>query len=519
MDIFWFIPLHGDGRYLGSQQGARAVDHAYMKQVAQAADALGYGGVLLPTGRSCEDSWISAASLIPVTERLKFLVALRPTTISPTVAARQAATLDRLSGGRLLVNVVAGGDSADLEADGTFLSHDERYEHAREFLHVWTRLLKGEEVTYEGKYIRVKGARQFFPAVQKPHPPLYFGGSSDAAHDLAAEQVELYLTWGEPPAEVEKKFKDVRRRAEKLGRKVKFGVRLHVIARETNEEAWAAADRLISHLDDATIAKAQANIATMDSEGQKRMAALHGGNRAKLEISPNLWAGVGLVRGGAARPWWVTAKRLPAASRSTRTSVPRPLCCRVTRTSKRPTASPSWCFRMSASRPRVRSRWRLWARSWAMRWCRPWPKCRKAEVRMSTLHNTRDAEIDKGDLFLDSEPPASTAILNPHPLWAMSIADSPFDWRPLLKGVEAVASRLLPWLVPLVLIVFWQLSSAFGWLSTRVLPAPLSVLEAAWALAHGLACLHLDGKMSTATAGEAADRVRAAFAAILAVQG
>ena len=299
MNIFWFAPLHGDGRYLGTQEGARAVDHAYLQQIAQAADTLGYGGILLPTGRSCEDPWIAAASLIPLTQRLKFLVALRPTILSPTVAARQAATLDRLSGGRLLVNIVAGGDAGDLEADGTFLSHDERYEHAREFLDIWTRLLSGETVNYEGKHLKVKGAKQLFPAVQKPYPPLYFGGSSDAAHDLAAEKVELYLTWGEPPAEVEKKFNDIRRRAAKAGRQVKFGVRLHVIPRETNEEAWAAADRLIKHLDDATIAKAQSSLSTMDSEGQKRMLALHGGSRSKLEISPNLWAGVGLVRGGA----------------------------------------------------------------------------------------------------------------------------------------------------------------------------------------------------------------------------
>jgi len=299
MNIFWFLPIHGDGRYLGTQQGARAVDHHYLKQIAQAADELGYGGVLIPTGRSCEDPWIVAASLIPVTRRLKFLVALRPTTVSPTVSARQAATFDRLSEGRLLVNVVAGGDASDLEADGSFLSHDERYEHAREFLDIWTRLLAGEEVTYEGKHLKVKGAKQLFPAVQKPHPPLYFGGSSDAAHDLAAEKVELYLTWGEPPAEVEKKFADVRRRAEAQGRKVKFGVRLHVIPRETNDQAWAAAEDLIRHLDDETIARAQSAFGRMDSEGQRRMSALHGGSRAKLEISPNLWAGVGLARGGA----------------------------------------------------------------------------------------------------------------------------------------------------------------------------------------------------------------------------
>lgn len=299
MNVFWFVPLHGDGRYLGTPVGARAVDHHYMKQIAQAADHLGYEGVLLPTGRSCEDPWIAAASLIPVTQRLKFLVALRPSTLSPTVAARQAATFDRLSEGRLLINLVAGGDSADLAADGTFLAHDERYDHAREFLEIWTQLLAGETVDYEGKYLRVKGAKQLFPAIQKPHPPIYFGGSSDAAHDLAAEKTELYLTWGEPPAEVEKKFDDIRRRAAKHGRKVKLGVRLHVIPRETNEQAWAAADELISHLDEETIAKAQSGLSNMDSEGQRRMRALHGGNRSKLEISPNLWAGVGLVRGGA----------------------------------------------------------------------------------------------------------------------------------------------------------------------------------------------------------------------------
>jgi len=299
MNIFWFIPLHGDGHYLGTDHGARAVDHGYMTQIAQAADRLGYGGVLLPTGRSCEDPWIAAASLIPVTERLKFLIALRPSIMSPTVAARQAATFDRLSEGRLLVNLVAGGDSADLAADGTFLAHDARYDHAREFLDVWTRLLAGETVDYDGKYIKVQGARQLFPAIQKPYPPIYFGGSSDAAHELAAEKVELYLTWGEPLADVEKKFNDVRKRALARGRKVRFGVRFHVIPRETSDEAWAAAKGLIRYLDDATIAKAQTSLARMDSEGQRRMRALHGGDPARLEIAPNLWAGVGLVRGGA----------------------------------------------------------------------------------------------------------------------------------------------------------------------------------------------------------------------------
>ncbi|MFA7606016.1 MAG: FMNH2-dependent alkanesulfonate monooxygenase [Rhodocyclaceae bacterium] len=299
MNVFWFLPTHGDGRYLGSAKEARAVDQAYLQQIAQAADNLGYGGVLIPTGRFCEDSWIVAASLIPVTQRLKFLVALRPATISPTVAARQAATLDRLSGGRLLVNIVAGGDADDLAGDGIFLGHDERYEHADEFIEVWKRVLGGETVDFDGKHVRVRGARQLFPPVQQPHPPLFFGGSSNRAHDTAAKHVELYLSWGEPPDEVARKFADVRKRAAKEGREVRFGVRLHVIPRETEAEAWAAAERLISELDDDTIAGAQQTLARMDSEGQRRMRELHAGRRDQLEVSPNLWAGVGLVRGGA----------------------------------------------------------------------------------------------------------------------------------------------------------------------------------------------------------------------------
>jgi len=168
-----------------------------------------------------------------------------------------------------------------------------------EFTRIWRRVLEGETVDYEGKHIQVKGAKLLYPPLQQPRPPLYFGGSSDAAQDLAAEQVELYLTWGEPLDAVREKIEAVKAKAAALGRTVRFGIRLHVIVRETNEEAWKAADRLIANLDDATIEKAQAAFARFDSVGQQRMAALHGGRRDNLEIAPNLWAGVGLVRGGA----------------------------------------------------------------------------------------------------------------------------------------------------------------------------------------------------------------------------
>lgn len=298
-DVFWFLPTHGDGRYLASEVGAREVSHHYLAQIARAADDLGYYGVLIPTGRSCEDSWIVASSLIPLTERLRYLVAVRPGLMEPSVAARMSATLDRLSNGRLLVNVVTGGDPVELRGDGVFLDHDERYAVTDEFLTIWRKLLAGETVDFQGKHLRTEGGRLLFPPVQKPHPPLYFGGSSAAGHAVAAEHVDVYLTWGEPPAAVAAKIADARKAAAARGRSFTFGIRLHVIVRETAAEAWKAAEDLIRYVDDATIAAAQKTFARHDSVGQQRMAALHGGRRDKLEVSPNLWAGVGLVRGGA----------------------------------------------------------------------------------------------------------------------------------------------------------------------------------------------------------------------------
>jgi len=312
MKVLWFLPTHGDSRYLGTSDGAREVSHDYLRQIAQAADNLGYYGVLTPTGRSCEDPWVVTSSLIGATKNLRFLVALRPGLHQPSLAARMAATFDRLSGGRLLINLVTGGDPNELAGDGVVTSHAERYEASEEFIRIWREIVTRshnsesaqQSFDFEGKHLFVKGAKLLYPPIQTPHPPVWFGGSSDAAHDLAAEHVETYLSWGEPPEEVKKKFDDVKARAAKRGRKLKFGVRLHVIVRETEEEAWAAADKLISRLDDETVERAQAAFAKMDSEGQRRMAALHkqGGNartREALEISPNLWAGVGLVRGGA----------------------------------------------------------------------------------------------------------------------------------------------------------------------------------------------------------------------------
>ena len=306
MKVFWFIPTHGDSRYLGTSRGGRVLDLGYLQQVASAVDNLGFYGALLPTGRSCEDAWVTASFLAANTKRMRFLVAVRPGLVSPTLAARMAATFDRLSNGRILINMVTGGDPVELAGDGLFVDHDTRYKITDEFLTIWRSVLANEgEVNFEGEQLRVRGAKILFPAVQNPYPALYFGGSSDGAMDVAAKHVDYYLTWGEPPERVKEKLAKARNYAyAKYGRELKFGIRLHIIVRESEEEAWRDAERLISQVTDKTVALAQQTMARQDSVGQQRMLALQKlssptRSRKDLEISPNLWAGVGLVRSGA----------------------------------------------------------------------------------------------------------------------------------------------------------------------------------------------------------------------------
>ncbi|MBV8103010.1 MAG: FMNH2-dependent alkanesulfonate monooxygenase [Verrucomicrobia bacterium] len=306
MKVFWFIPTHGDSRYLGTSRGGRVLDLGYLQQVASAVDNLGFYGALLPTGRSCEDAWVTASFLAANTKRMRFLVAVRPGLVSPTLAARMAATFDRLSNGRILINVVTGGDPVELAGDGLFVDHDTRYKITDEFLTIWRSVLANEaEVNFEGEQLRVRGAKVLFPAAQNPYPALYFGGSSDGAIDVAAKHVDYYLTWGEPPEQVKEKLAKARNYAyAKYGRELKFGIRLHIIVRESEEEAWHDAERLISQVTDKTVTLAQQTMARQDSVSQQRMLALQklaGPTRSRkdLEISPNLWAGVGLVRSGA----------------------------------------------------------------------------------------------------------------------------------------------------------------------------------------------------------------------------
>ncbi len=304
LSFHWFLPTYGDSRNLiagghgTSMSGDRPATLRYLNQLAAAAEANGFESVLTPTGAWCEDAWLTTAMLVETTETLKFLVAFRPGLISPTLAAQMATTYQWHSQGRLLLNVVTGGEAHEQRAYGDFLDKEQRYERCAEFLHVVRELWRSlEPVTLHGKHIQVEAAQ--LQRRPDPLPQVFFGGSSGPAGPVAAQYADTYLTWGEPPAAVGAKLDWIRGLSAEYGRKLDYGLRIHVIARETSEAAWAEADRLLAGVDPADVARVQANLARSESEGQRRMLALHGGRTDRLEIAPNLWAGVGLVRGGA----------------------------------------------------------------------------------------------------------------------------------------------------------------------------------------------------------------------------
>ncbi|CAL9652998.1 LLM class flavin-dependent oxidoreductase [Streptomyces sp. enrichment culture] len=306
LTFHWFLPTNGDSRdVVGGGHGTPATASgrdrpptvAYLSQIARAAEELGFVAALTPTGAWCEDAWLTTAMVSQHTERLKFLVAFRPGFVSPTLAAQMAATFQRQTGGRLLLNVVTGGESREQRAYGDFLDKDARYRRTGEFLHLVRELWEGKSVDLDGEHLRVEEAR--LSRVPDPVPEVYFGGSSPAAGEVAARYADVYLTWGEPPAQVAGKIAWIRGLAAAHGRTPRFGIRLHVITRDTAAQAWAEADRLLDGFDPETVRAVQEGLGRSESEGQRRMLALHGGSRDGLEIHPNLWAGIGLVRGGA----------------------------------------------------------------------------------------------------------------------------------------------------------------------------------------------------------------------------
>lgn len=300
-EALWYI-VPSDGAYPWEPAGSREIDLDYLTHLAQSVDQLDYSGALFATG--AHDVWVLGAALAARTRTLRPLLAVHPGLISPVLLAKMALTFDDLFDGRLTINVI-NGDSRTLNTFGLPLDHDERYALAREYWTVFKRLTAGEVVDFEGEHVRVRGAGSTFGSlrpVQKPHVPLWFGGSSAAGLDLAGEVIDTYLSWGEPPEQLRSKITQLRARAAEHGRTIRFGLRLQLIVKDTDAEAWQWADHLLDVTSPETFARQNLVGRDADSVGSQRQYAGHQGrvpdHARDLETYPNVWPGMSLIRPG-----------------------------------------------------------------------------------------------------------------------------------------------------------------------------------------------------------------------------
>ncbi|HEU4658357.1 MAG TPA: LLM class flavin-dependent oxidoreductase [Capillimicrobium sp.] len=300
LELLWYLTAP-DGRAPWSPAGTREVDLSYFRQLAGAIDRLGYDGALLATGP--HDVHVLAASLVSHTDRMRFLLAVHPPLLSPMLAAKMTVTLDQFSRGRVLLNIV-NGDGDTLAAMGSSLAHDERYAYTSEWIPIWRAALAGETVDVAGRHLTVRNGRLALPSVQRPTPPLWFGGSSPAALDVAAEHIDTYLVYGDAPEVVAERLQTIGALAGSKGRTLRYGIRLYLVVRDTDEEAWDEAARLLRTMDAETIGRIQARLGASDSHVQQHQLGLHPGaipdDPHDLEFAPSLWSGFGLVRAGAA---------------------------------------------------------------------------------------------------------------------------------------------------------------------------------------------------------------------------
>ncbi|WP_318216690.1 LLM class flavin-dependent oxidoreductase [Streptomyces sp. SCL15-6] len=301
-EVLWYI-IPREGAYPWEPEGRRPVDLAYLQQLAGTVERLGFSGALLAT--DLYDVWPLGSALAAATSpRFQPLLAVHPGLISPTLLAKMALTFDTLFGPRLRFNVV-NGSTKTLREYGLDVEHDERYELSAEYWSIVKRLTAGEVFDHKGRFYDLKNAGGSFgdlgPA-RRPHVPLWFGGSSAPGIEMAAEHVDVYLTWGEPPHLLKEKLDRVRERAAAHGRTLRIGLRLHLIVRDTEDEAWAAADRLLDVTSEATYARQLGDRAGEDGVGWQRQLRQHGGRvpamARELEVYPNLWPGMSLFRPG-----------------------------------------------------------------------------------------------------------------------------------------------------------------------------------------------------------------------------
>ena len=292
-EISWFSALCDDDyEFLGVPDAALKSSWEHCRDIVMQAETAGYDNILLPSGYALGiDTTAFAAGIAPMLKRLRLLMAVRIGESWPPQLARQIATIDRMLGGRLAINII----SSDLP--GEKLESAPRYARTVEAMHILRTLLDGKPLDHDGEFWKLKVDPPRVTTVSGQCPALYFGGLSEAARDAAATNADVYLMWPDTMDAVRAIIGDLRARAAKHGRKLRFGYRVHVIVRETEAEARAAADRLLSKLDDAEGRAIRERSLDSQSAGVRRQAELREGSDDGY-AEANLWTGIGRARSG-----------------------------------------------------------------------------------------------------------------------------------------------------------------------------------------------------------------------------
>lgn len=311
VEFITMAPTSGDSEYVGNQtsnKGAQTwsgvgVDSdrepsvEYITKVAQAAEKAGFSTLLLPIGGSCVDSLVAASHLTAHTKTLNYLIAVRPGSTAPTQLAKQYSSVNYWTNNRVFVNVVTGGAPKELENDGDFLSHTDRYKRTREYIEILKRLFNGETFDYNGEFYTLKGAN--LPLPVKNAPPIFFGGSSPIAKEVATDVADVYMLWGETLETTKEELESVVKLAKEKNRELSYSVSFQVVLGETEEAAFENANKIISQVDPEVLEAKHANTVNNGAVGVSRLHQLMLESKDNnFVIAPNIWAGLTQVLSG-----------------------------------------------------------------------------------------------------------------------------------------------------------------------------------------------------------------------------
>lgn len=298
LEFGWYLPTNGDTTAFKVPEKQRPPSLDLFERIIQAAEGAGFEYLLLPVIPACWEAYISGAFLAARTQSIKPLLAARPGYINPVLLAKMITTFDQLTGGRLCINLIAGVSEQELQAEGITYAKEDRYALMDEEVSLMKALWTADgPIDFQGRFHNLHGAEISPLPFQQPYPRLYLGGGSAEAWEVSAKHCDVHLFWGDTPERIASNIAELRELARRYGRRdaIDFGMRLQIICREHEDEAWAAARTLVAQGTEADREHIQTNSATSVANQRVQELASDYGEF----ITPHLWTGITQVRGGA----------------------------------------------------------------------------------------------------------------------------------------------------------------------------------------------------------------------------